>query len=760
MVLEDSRGSYAGPSKLGPLLAYPFHVAHLPLHSFVASPHRIGPAPNKNKEKRINKTSWPGAMRSKRFITEALNKFQSPLRGSLRGKKSKGSSTAGQAFIIDFCDADSMGKSNKFDYTNRPNSGPKLGQIIGAALQKEVEKAKKEAETSLHKARKQSGDSAGLTVEFSSNKHIIDLKAPNKELTDDGVCALADGLEIALKSGDSNASLALEDFNLSGNGITTKSLARLAPIIEAARYDLKTINLSNNKICVENDEQAQHWETFLQAFKCSLKLRRLDLSGNVQLGSRAMEIFARVHSMEPPIEPVPSAGETSVLSLVEEGDEHFAQSAESFDVFGESSGNRRHQMTAGRLIKRRQGLRSIPYITFNNTGMDDAGALWLSHIMVDHHYPNQLMDEVNATNADSAIKTYQQDTDSHGIDSADNANLGKEGRLLLEKTESLRRQKLLEDNATVASTAPSEEAEAPRRSIDRRHSRAATGDRRVSIRSIRTDDGGEHEATEMESLQRKIQRHIIEQGHLHGVELWHTALSVLRTSRMLLFIAPIYRRYYIGPAKFKMPKLEMPDAVTVQPPSPTDTPNAGSPRALSIDATKGSKAAPLERPSYGAKVSGAAGQDSTDLPESPLSEVTNFPVTPLLKQKRTHRQGAFSEGTDLDGVTNKLNDLIANAGSPDSFILYQQQRIVQTDYSFRNTAMPCQLPFHLLRRIAMYAVGGKETNVLSPRQLHTAINRGQNRETLSAEREWLKRDESAQLWMMLDSLRCLAYGME
>lgn len=650
-----------------------------------------------------------------------------------------------------------MGKSNKFDYTNRPNSGPKLGQIMGAALQKEIEKAKKDAEKSLQKARKQSGDGAGLTVETQSNTHIIDLKAPNKELTDEGVFALNDGLEIALRSGDSAASLALEDLNLSGNGITTTSLARLAPIIEISKYDLKTVNLSNNQIRVETTEQAQEWEAFLRSFSGSFKMRRLDLSGNEQLGSRALEIFARVHSLEPHIQPISAAGETSVLSLVDEADEDLGRSIPSFDVFGEEKIDRSHKMTSAQFMKRRQGLRSIPYITFNNIGMDDAGALWLSYIMVDHHYPTQLLDEVNATTADSAIKTYQQDTNSQGIDWADNTTVGKEGKHLLEKAEMLRRQIKLDETLAIASMAPSEEAEIPRRSIDRRHSRAATGDRRFSVRSIRTDDGGEHEATEMDSLQWKIQRHIIEYSGPHVVELWHAALAVFRASRAIFYITSPNRRYYIGPPTFRIPKRE--PIVNVEPPSPTDSVGK-SPRSLSVDTPKASREVPFERSSHITNFSRITAEDTTAVPESALTEVTNTPVTPMLTQKRTHRQGAFSEGTDLDGVTNKLNNLVVKVGAPARFVTYQKKRIEGAEHGFRDTTIPCHLPYKILQRIVSFATSDREMHVLNDRQLQIAMDRGQNRDTLLTEREWLKRDESAQLWMLLDSMRCLAYGME
>jgi hypothetical protein len=697
------------------------------------------------------------------FFTGAIDKLNSPLGRRFRGKTSRKSesqgSRSGDTTDSAALDTINMGKSNKFDYTNRPNSGAKLGQIIGAALQKEVEKVKRDAEKNYQKARKQSNDSAGLD-DLQASKHILDLKAPGKDLGDEGVVALADGLEIALRSGNSAACLALEDLNLSGNGMTTASFARLAPIIEMSTFDIKTINLANNNISVETNQQAQEWEIFLKSFRGCLKLRRLDLSGNQQLGSRALEIFARIHSTEPPINPIPAGGETSILSLVQEANEDLSASTESMGGFEEDDITRTSKMTGGQFMKkRRSGLRSFPYITFNDVGMDDAGALWLSYIMIDHYYPNQLLDELNATHAESAIKTYQQDANSQGIDWTDGTILGKEGKLLLEKVEVLRRQAMLGDSATIASGILSDD-ESSSRSLDRRHSKVAAGDRRVSIRSIRTEDGGEHEANEMESLQRKIQRHIIDHDGPHGVELWTASLKVFRASRMILYITSPTRKYYIGSPTFKMPALNIPGAVTVQPPSPNDSPILRSPALLSVDTPRSSKEAAHDRPSYAAKLVGSVAPGSSDVPESPLTEVTNTPVTPMLTQKRTHRHGAFSEGTDLHTVIDKLNVLMVDKNDPKRFILYQQRRIAAAEHRFRDMTAPCHLPFQLLLRIVRLTITGQQMAVLGANQMQIAIERGQNRHSLWAEREWLKRDESAQLWMLLDSMRCLAYGME
>jgi len=48
--------------------------------------------------------------------------------------------------------------------------------------------------------------------------------------------------------------------------------------------------------------------------------------------------------------------------------------------------------------------------------------------------------------------------------------------------------------------------------------------------------------------------------------------------------------------------------------------------------------------------------------------------------------------------------------------------------------------------------------VLSEKQRTAALGWGLDRATLRTELEWRKRDESSQVWMLLDSVKCLAYG--
>lgn len=661
-----------------------------------------------------------------------------------------------------------MGKSNKFDYTNRTNSGTKLGHIIGNALQKEAEKVLKDAERHSQKARKASIGSVGGSPDDSH--HLLDLKVPGKALGDDGVCALADGLEIALKDGTGVASLALEDLNLSGNDMTTASLVRLAPIIELAKYDIKTINLSGNRISVETNEQAAQWEAFLRSFRNCQKLRRLDLSGNNELGQRAMEIFARIHIEEKPITPSPPGGTTSVLSLVSEQEEEQDDGVQVSAPNGEASDDDEDfgsAMLKGRFINRKCGLRSIPYITLHEVGLNDAGALWLSFVVEEHHYPTQLIDELNAPNPDSIIKAYQQDTHSRGIDWTNNKSLGKEGAQLLDRAEMVRNKAML-DNSTAGSSVIddtdslfADDEHVRRHSLDQHYPRPLRGERRVSVRSIRTTDGGEHEASDLESARRKIQRFLISHEGSGSVELWKSALIVFRASRILLYVAPTSRRIYTGATLFKREEVSSPASPTVVPPTPMDSPVAGSPPQLTIDTTKATASGSRKKTSYAATL--VAGSNSVaGEPELAVTDVTNTPTTPLRLQRPTHRKGGFSEGTNLETVTEKLNVLVVRDDSSERYLRWQEKHIAAAASEgkvFREEIVPCNLPIDVIEHVLRFTMSRRELDVMNEGQRRAALARGQSRETLRGEREWLKKDESAQVWMLLDSINCLAYGI-
>ena len=90
------------------------------------------------------------------------------------------------------------GKSNKFDCTNRRNEGVDLGKSIGDAALKELEKTRKDAARQVSKARKVSTGSLTGGEHEVTGVHTIDLVAPSKSITDEGVAARVEGLYAAM----------------------------------------------------------------------------------------------------------------------------------------------------------------------------------------------------------------------------------------------------------------------------------------------------------------------------------------------------------------------------------------------------------------------------------------------------------------------------------------------------------------------------------------------------------------------------------
>ncbi|KAF2765849.1 hypothetical protein EJ03DRAFT_195424 [Teratosphaeria nubilosa] len=588
-----------------------------------------------------------------------------------------------------------MGKSNKFDFTHRPSSGIKLGNSIASALIKDAEKLQKDAAKAAQKARKQSSSSTMTTGSEAKDPyaHRIDLQAPAKDLGDAGVMALAEGLEEALRSGTETATLSLEILNLSGNGITTASLGRLAPIIELSGQDLQVLNLAGNNIEISDYQTSLEWEKFLRSFSSSSNLRRLDLSQN-KLGSRALEVLARVYLSECAVVPISMAEEQGRFS---EG---------PLDSDDDDS-----------LTKLRRplqfGLRSVPYITLHCVEMDDAGALWLSYILEEHYYPKQLHHE--------AVET------AGGLSWAKNAEtLTKDGLHLLQKTEQKR------TNLISAVDFVDTEAETPVASTFSSGFRTRSGSRAVP-----------NDANELDHARMRIQRQIIE--HAVTVELWRAALKLINASRMMLFISPQSRCLIADePAVPKTPKKQKEPSHLAQ--ITRSAPRHGKKMSIDIGrARSGSYAARLQM------TNAPIGE-----PELAITEVTNSPVTPKLSFK-PHRKGGFSDGVDVTSIIDeKLEGLIIRDDSPDHFAKHLEKHFRAGN--FRDTTRASHLPGSLLEQIVESVLDENDLAIMSEKQRRNAIEWGQSRAAMQVAADWRKKDESSQIWMLLEAVGCLAYG--
>ncbi|KAH9812970.1 leucine Rich Repeat protein [Teratosphaeria destructans] len=589
-----------------------------------------------------------------------------------------------------------MGKSNKFDFTHRPSSGIKLGNSIASALIKDAEKLQKDADKAAQKARKQSSSSTMTTGSEAKDPyaHRIDLQAPGKDLGDSGVMALAAGLEEALRSGTETAALSLEVLNLSGNGITTASLGCLAPIIELSGHDLQVLNLAGNNIEIRDSKTSLEWEKFLRSFSSSSHLTRLDLSQN-KLGSRALEVLARVYLGECAVIPIPvDEEERSSQELLDDNDDNSL-------------------MTLRRPLQ--FGLRSVPYITLHCIGMEDAGALWLSYILEEHYYPKQLHHE--------ALET------TGGLSWAKNVEtLTKDGLHLLQKTEQKR------TNLIAAVDSVDTEAETPVASTFSSSNRTRSGSRAVP-----------NDANELDHARMRIQRQMIE--HAVAVELWRAALKLINASRMVLFISPTSKSRCLvgsGPTVPKTPKKQREPSHLAQ--VTRSAPRHGKKMSIDIGrARSGSYAARLQT------TNAPIGE-----PELAITEVTNSPVTPKLTFK-PHRKGGFSDGVDVTPIIHeKLEGLIIRDDSPDRFANHLEKHFRAGN--FRDSSRASHLTASLLERIVEAVLDGDDLAILSEKQRRNAIEWGQSRAAMQVAADWRKKDESSQIWMLLEAVGCLAYG--
>lgn len=650
--------------------------------------------------------------------------------------------------------AGKMPKSNPFNYENRRNSGAPLGVIIGENFKKQLEKQAKSA-------RKMSGASATSTIDTAEKniEHPVLLIVPGKKLSDEGVAAMVAGIEEALKAGTRGTSLVIEEIDLRNNELTTVSLSMLAPIIDLSRLHLKTLTLSGNAIRVSTDEEAQQFETFLVAFRGCMMLRCVDLSGNTDLGTRAFEVLAKVHNREPAIDPVSALGERVVVSASQES----LAKTDAPHVKGQKVGvtGGYNTMFDSGYLQRRCGLRSLPYLEVHNVGLNDAGALWLSFTLQDHYLPSQLTTQHNAVSADTSHPAYSQGSGVDGINwIANNETLGKEGLKVLKQSEDVRKKTLLEETTSVSDPYTVSDVKT---TTTRRPSKTGAASDNASQYTLRSDiEIEDPKITELESIRKKLQRQIIEHDGVGGAELYRVAVAAVTASRKLSYMAPITRKLLGRPVLLindtssdeatPQPKTQRLDSVT----SVTDEDVTDAQQNYKTETPHSSLSRNKGR-SYAATLA------AINVPEPggaslAITEVTNTPTTPK-RTFKAHRKGGFSEGSDMDLVNQKLASVgvtIEREDSPERYIKWQRK--YYGEFEYRNTAFACHLPLAIFNKVMEYVVGKGALSALNEEQERAAYAWGQNKATLATEEEWLKHQESAQKWMLLEAVGCLSYA--
>jgi hypothetical protein len=117
-------------------------------------------------------------------------------------------------------------------------------------------------------------------------------------LDDEALEIIASALENVVSQNKEEAVIIkVEEMCFRGNNLTAKSLQSIAAVVNRSSADLKDLDISNNKISIDTDKDAEAWEMFLSSFRDCFMLRRLDMSGNA-LGHKGFEILTKVYTRE------------------------------------------------------------------------------------------------------------------------------------------------------------------------------------------------------------------------------------------------------------------------------------------------------------------------------------------------------------------------------------------------------------------------------------------------------------------------------
>lgn len=259
--------------------------------------------------------------------------------------------------------------------------------------------------------------------------NLMEIDLNGKELGDSG---LGEVLKAVMATLVDDSSFRLEEFHLGKNGLTTAILPALSQVIKKSSFDLRALDISGNNIFVLTDDHARDWEQFLDSFRTCRVMRRLDLSGNDFCKSITMEILCRVYCSHRPIDPnelegcapidddMASSRELRGRKLLDKTNASALQpSKDPFIDQYASEGS----MSDAVVLKRREGLRSIPYIVLRNVGMTDSGVLWLSKVLEQHYWPQYLMTTLKEGSHAAKIKNEDDSTSVFGIIYVDNPNI-------------------------------------------------------------------------------------------------------------------------------------------------------------------------------------------------------------------------------------------------------------------------------------------------------------------------------------------------
>ena len=381
--------------------------------------------------------------------------------------------------------------------------------------------------------------------------------------------------------------------------------------------------------------------------------------------------------------------------------------------------------------------------------MSDAGALYLSYVLVDHHDPSYLLKRVPPAKAgpeQHQLDCYDQTKCRGIIYTAE--KLTKTGNTVLKLAEEERRKGAdgispSESNDVLGSLIKADELPEHSRTMAmlNDHFKTSSTHRRRTSGSTNGHIGPAGTPpkvmSDLDRARSRVQGEELERTGQYGNDLWRCAINMLCLCREIQY-----------------PRLK-------------ETPPAAQATKPAVQATN----PPVTEVSHD-----ALGEDFPMLPPSgppkpkkPIIKTLDVPGFPLKKPKvtilplplgngnpnqaimtRSQSSRKFSLPEKLNGSSLPSNE--TQLISPGTKFKEAIARLKTKEYRSR---LPCGFTEEIWWKILGQAVGAQD--LMSQAQQRSVLSWAIDRNTLKKEREWLVEKEGNQLWHVLDGMTCLAY---
>lgn len=477
---------------------------------------------------------------------------------------------------------------------------------------------------------------------------------------------------------------------LKNNKFSAIGIVSFAPVIEASSSELRSLDLSDNSIEIRTDEDALAWERFLRAFAQCSTLRKLDLSGN-QLGQKGFEILSKVWATEDGIIICEQTGEAKLC-----------------------------------------GLQSVPYISLANTGLNNVGATYMSCILENHRYVDELLPLVPQPRPGAQLHQLEALDGIEGCNGLiwkPNNEIHSLGLRVLELAEAVRqsRRDLQDQDAISDALVPAIEelelVEPPQLPIERRPREDSIVSLEESFHVTSANITGD-----LIRARSKIWLDMLKNSGLGQNSLWISAFKMLRYTRIILFRSDLPQL----PSSSTMTRTTARSSQSTHPLSQAWP--ALPPKSLARRTFHRNQQVATSRPQARAALSMGNPNMSISL-KHPFNKDSKR-IRDALPRRRVDRSGANDDKGFVELLSKETKE--------------QYNATHKSD-------LPLGFSEHIWTHIIAYAADAD--GVLSENQQSSAVRWGASWESVAELQSLRGKHSSQQVYKALEGMGCLMYGM-